>query len=254
MSLHDNLKDDGSTDCSSGEEEDTTTTICLMEVEEQEDGKKEEDLRRDPISVLGDDIGFYVLGKLEPRHLLKATLVSRQWYALSAPNSPLWQQACEKLWSKPSKVYNPAGSEHCRLSWKERYLYSDADRKRIKMNFSELTSFEWKFRFKRTAGVWWTEVDPYWVHGQDESMMMRRRFSMDGTFQAIGNSDPLMAPEDTMSWRFVGDKGAIQVEDFTPLKCSRLSDWGFCLENQWVILIADLSPGGPHNFGIRPKF
>ena len=208
---------------------------------------------QDPILILGSDLGSYVFGKLEPRHLLKVTLVSRRWRALSAPDSPLWEKACMKLWSNPSKVYNPAAGDKS-LSWKSRYLRSDAERKRKKLTFSELTTFEWKFRFKRTAGSWWMEVDPYWINGKDESKMMKRRFAMDGTFQAIGDTDPLMSPEEVMSWRFVGDNGAVQVEDYPPLKCRRLSDWGFCLENQWVLMIADLPIDGPHAVGVKPAF
>jgi hypothetical protein len=204
--------------------------------------------RVDPIECLGNDLALHILRHIEPRYLLNAALVCKRWHAL-ATSDAVWQPVCEILWE--GKSYVPAKGLDL-PTWKERYLRSDYERKRKKISFTELTTFEWRFRFKRTAGAWWAQIDPYWVHNKDESRMMRRRFAVDGTFQAIGQNDPLMDPHMAMSWRFVGD--GVQVEEFPVLQCSRTRDWGFVLENQWVIFKADLPLNGPHSSGVKPAF
>lgn len=199
-------------------------------------GKLEMEDAIDFAKVIGDDVALRIFGLVPPKHLLKCALVNKNWRRLSNDEG-LWKKACEQQWKE--KVYVPAAKER-NLSWKLRYLKADKDRTRVVLSTKELSSMTWRFRFKRTAGAWWAAVDPYWMHGKDESKMMRRRFTADGRMIA-DEPDPLMDAGEAMQWRMLAN-GQIQVEDFPPLKIKRRPDWGFTLENQWVLFIADLPP------------
>ena len=199
-------------------------------------GKLEMEEAIDFAKLIGDDVVLRIFGLVPPKHLLKCALVNKNWHRLSN-DEDLWKKACEEQWK--GKVYVPAAKER-NLSWKLRYLKADKDRTRVVLSTKELSSITWRFRFKRTAGAWWAAVDPYWMHGKDESKMMRRRFTADGRMIA-DEPDPLMDAGEAMQWRMLAN-GQIQVEDFPPLKIKRRSDWGFTLENQWVLFIADLPP------------
>jgi hypothetical protein len=199
-------------------------------------GKLEMEEAIDFAKVIGDDVALRIFGLIPPNHLLKCALVNKNWRRLSN-DEDLWKKVCEEQWK--GKVYVPAAKER-NLSWKVRYLKADKDRTRVVLSTKELSSITWRFRFKRTAGAWWAAVDPYWMHGKDESKMMRRRFTADGRMIA-DEPDPLMDAGEAMQWRMLAN-GQIQVEDFPPLKIKRRPDWGFTLENQWVLFIADLPP------------
>jgi len=90
-------------------------------------------------------------------------------------------------------------------------------------------------------------MDPYWVSNKDDGAMMTRRFEPDGRLTAPRN-DPLQGGEAPMRWRFV--EGGIQVEQYPTLVPKRRADWGFQLENQWVVFLADLKEGGEHAHGV----
>lgn len=201
--------------------------------------------RMDFTNVLTEDITRQIFSLLPPRQLLKVALVSKQWRRLASLDQ-IWKEICLKQWD--GKVYVPAADSDLGLSWKSRYVKAEADRKRTTLTLEELCAMPWRFRFKRTAGTWWESIDPYWLHGKDESKMMIRTFTCDGLMIAPAG-DPLMDPNEGMRWRFTA-KNDVQVEDFPPLVVKRRPDWGFTLENQWVVFRADLKPGGPLAHGI----
>jgi hypothetical protein len=96
----------------------------------------------DPLAALGGDIGAIILSHLPPRQLLKCALVSTAWRDVA--NRPgLWRTLCTAAWA--GKVYNPAASRQD-LSWKQRYLMAEAERKRTVLTREEVTSNVWKFR------------------------------------------------------------------------------------------------------------
>ncbi|KAG7668231.1 hypothetical protein Ndes2526B_g01052 [Nannochloris sp. 'desiccata'] len=204
----------------------------------------------DPTKIFTDDILVRIFRLLPPRHLLKCNLVSSHWHrAATLPD--LWKEICRDRWK--NKVYIPAAGQ-INLTWKQKYLKAESDRQHsaATITFTELTTFEWKFRFKRTAGTWFQETDPYWVNGKDESKMMRRRFIAEGNIFQAPKGDPFRDEIDgeEMKWKFTRD-GEVQVEHYPPLRVRRTPEWGFILENPWVLLIADLPTGGPFVLGIQ---
>jgi hypothetical protein len=201
----------------------------------------------DPTKIFTDDILLRIFRLLPPRQLLKCNLVSYQWH--QAANLPdLWEEICHNRWK--GKVYIPAAGQ-TNLTWKQKYLRAESDRQHsaATITLAELTTFEWKFRFKRTAGAWFQETDPYWVHGKDESKMMRRRFIANGSIFQAPEGDPFKIEDEEMKWKFTL-AGEVQVEQYPPLRVRRTTDWGFTLENAWVLLIADLPIDGPFVHGI----
>lgn len=207
----------------------------------------------DPTKVFNDHIMVHIFRHLSPRQLLKCNLVSASWHrAASLPQ--LWEEICIERWK--GKVYIPAAGQP-NLTWKQKYLKAESDRQIAaapSISLNELATFDWKFRFKRHAGSsYLQEIDPYWVHGKDESKMMKRKFLSDGNIFRAPEDDPfhdVYNGESEMTWKFT-NSGDVQVEQYPPLRVKRSSDWGFILENQWVLLIADLSVDGPFVHGIE---
>jgi hypothetical protein len=102
---------------------------------------------------------------LDVRVLLLCNQVSKFWHSIGNYQG-LWKYLCNDLWS--SKVYIPVECTELRLrgEYKAALLLSLADCGRVRMTLEELTSRPLYFRFKASAGSFWTENDPYW-NGKD---------------------------------------------------------------------------------------
>lgn len=206
------------------------------------------DVKFDPLLILGEDLLVEIFKNLTPKKLLKVALVSKQWRAL-ASSDRIWEPVCRKEWK--NRVYIPGGEERPH-TWKSKYLRAETDRKRTAIKLEEICSFEWYFRFKRTAGpVWTQELDPYWINNKDESKMMRRRFTREHLLISPKDDALEYMQPDPYHWAFASNgNNRVQVDDFPPLQVKRRSkDWGWIMENEWVLFIADLTLDGPHRFG-----
>lgn len=95
--------------------------------------------------------------------------------------------------------------------WKASYIAAELDSKRTTIEKHELCSKKWSFRFKQ------------WP--QDQAGLSAK-FKEDYTYQ----SDLL---DGDMRWRFYA--GDVQVEQYPPLKPSRTRDWGWRLDNDFVV-------------------
>ncbi len=199
----------------------------------------------DPLAALGADVFTAVLAHLEPRSLLKCALVSRPWRAAAGADA-LWRPACERAWA--GKSHAPSAAALAALPpgggplWKRRFLFADADRRRSALGSHELASFEWRFRFKRTAGVSWSEIDPWWRRKNDADAI-RRRFRPLGPGRRAGTlaappgaaPDAFDNPASPLRWQMLAN-GNVQVEQYPPLRSSRVpATWGWRLENEWVL-------------------
>jgi len=60
-----------------------------------------------------------------------------------------------------------------------------ADEKRTTLTLEELTSFVWRFRFKRAAGASWMAIDPYWCRKPAVAL----KFNHDGTTRRVQVND-----------------------------------------------------------------
>lgn len=111
----------------------------------------------------------------------------------------------------------------------------------------ELTSLSWDFRFRKSAGNEWLDVDPY-ANGLEAAHV---KFHADGSAQFSGI--PGLDEKDTM-WTWArsgagkkGPQGSFLklTVDGSPLPAyivTRHSNWGFVLQNCWGVFISFLMP------------
>ncbi len=130
------------------------------------------------------------------RWVAVCSYVSKLWNAL-ARQDIVWRDLCITLWSDKVVVPSNFRSLHNSERSKEAFIRSLLDSKRTAITVEELASFVFYFRFKRVAGNYWTEKDPFWNHNQP----MRISFSADGSVTGF----PWDALE--MKWHFVDDDG-----------------------------------------------
>jgi len=189
----------------------------------------------DPMHALPEAVvARLILPRLDKQSLATLAQVNRQW-AEAARDDYLWQPLCKELWE--GKCYNPfckkvqAGD----LSWKDAYKASVLDSMRTQITEDELCSNSgWNFRFKISAGEYWVAMDPSY-YGEAP---MQRYFHVDSTICA-GPGDPLFNNNYETRWRFTktrfGKRGHfVKVNHWPSLLISRLPDWRFKMENQWV--------------------
>ena len=93
--------------------------------------------------------------------LLVSSQVNRFWRSIGSCQG-LWKSACDLVWS--DKVYVPIECKELYTKGQHRsaLLLSIIDSRRVRMTVEELTSNPFYFRFKSSAGSFWTENDPYW--------------------------------------------------------------------------------------------
>jgi hypothetical protein len=80
----------------------------------------------------------------------------------------------------------------------EAYRQALADSKRLDLTLDELTTFQWSFRFKESAGSDWMERDRWWK-GEPAT---RVRFGRDGTV-TMKPSLEVGAGIPSIRWRWV---------------------------------------------------
>jgi hypothetical protein len=206
---------------------------------------------------LPTDLCERVFEHLDAGALVRAGRVSRAWHSASESDA-LWRRMCARLWV--TKVYVPErftcpGANPAHRTARERYTASLADAKRVRITRDEVCELTWFFRFKSSAGRWWTLNDTYWQGFGARSL----RFLPDGRISRNGSSG------DGLTWTFAippmdeeedGKAGALaresildpgasggtaivvrhpQMGRFPTELVSRHSDWGFLLSSAWVV-------------------
>ena len=115
---------------------------------------------------------------------------------------------------------------------REAFAQSLLDGKRLAITADELVDTVFYFRFKRSAGSYWTDKDPFWTANQP----MRISFGRDGSVSGF--------PWDVlqMRWHFVDQAGhpcegsgeymrvAVNGRCVPTYKISRHSNWGFIMQ------------------------
>ena len=165
------------------------------------------------------------------RWLAVCSLVCKQWKTLTNQNI-VWRDVCSCLWA--DKVYVPHEYRDLRDSGrsKDAFTGSVLDSKRTAISADELTTLDFDFRFKRSAGTYWTDRDPFWI----SNTPLRIKYSMDGSVSGF--------PWDSlqMRWHFVDERGitcegrgsfmrvAVNGRCVPTYKVSRHSNWGFILQ------------------------
>lgn len=97
------------------------------------------------------------------------------------------------------------------------------------------------------------QYDPYWTT-KDPNDRLKRFFSPD--FTVVGPKDDRMWHNEVMAWSFLeGSNGnpnerMVRINDYPPLKISRTKEWGWQMDNVWVVMEADLVRDGPYQKGV----
>lgn len=190
----------------------------------------------DPLAALGHDLLVQIMSFLEPEMLCSCQLVCKAWMPV-AVEPKLWRQQCQILWA--DKIYI-ADKVLRSKSWKQAYVTSIADSTRCHITEDELCSFPWTFRFKSTAGTYWTHCDPSW---NKSGAPMYRFFHHDGSITP-NDGDPYWGNHESR-WAFrtsrLGRTGPyVQVNHWPSMEISRTSNWGWEMQNLWVVYQADL--------------
>ncbi|KAK9863100.1 hypothetical protein WJX84_010564 [Apatococcus fuscideae] len=187
---------------------------------------------KDQTNKLPEALVEEVLKQLSPSDTISCALVSKRWRRASA-SSIVWKPRCKELWN--GKQYQPSCDS---LNFKEMYVASLADAKRTDLQLKELCSLTWTFRFKHQAGHYWTSFDPYWTKA---GPMMQRKFHPDGSLTGDPAHHPFWNAAWESRWRFtkssLGKRGFfVKVNHWPALSISRTPDWGWKMENCWVVV------------------
>lgn len=108
---------------------------------------------------------------------------------------------------------------NCKGNWRASFIAAELDSERTRPTATELCSVNWFFKFK---GSDWAPNK--WI----------ARFHMDGTFELI-EKENIIILRSSMHWHFTNKKG-IQINRYHPHRVSRLDNWGWKMENDWVIM------------------
>uniref|UniRef100_A0A7S0MX94 F-box domain-containing protein n=1 Tax=Cryptomonas curvata TaxID=233186 RepID=A0A7S0MX94_9CRYP len=185
-------------------------------------------------AAMHSEITFNVFEQIADHKTLSlCRRVNKQWNRISSLNC-VWEDKCRKLWSK--KVYVPERYRILLAQGKaqEALKGSILDSRRSAITIEEFSGMPFFFRFKRAAGRYWTDMDPYWQN--DEPICMK--FNQNGPIDGL--------PE--VQWKFAVEAGAtclacrssqinVSVKDTSVLvyEVLRHSNWGFIIQNQWVL-------------------
>lgn len=166
----------------------------------------------------------------------------------------LWRLRCETLWRDKIRESWLSFSLTDDLKYRYKYFLSLQDSKRTDLTTQELCRFCWGFRFKKSAGNEWTELDPYWSSLTRQEggsfCIMKRKFNLDGSM-----TNPSVLPDlmDEFSavvglrlrWKFTKSRKSsrngtvrrgkfLQVNRWPSSGIERTEDWGWLMHNQWV--------------------
>ena len=124
-----------------------------------------------------DELVTNILSHLDhPRSLVICSEVCKHWRVLIWQDVP-WRKFCDGLWK--DKAHIPREYRAMRESGRSREAFAQSllDGKRLAITADELVDTVFYFRFKRSAGSYWTDKDPFWTANQP----MRVSFGRDGS-------------------------------------------------------------------------
>eukprot|EP00253_Pinus_taeda_P016975 PITA_16975 len=191
-----------------------------------------DDFRGDPFEWLCVDVFALVLSLLDVESLARSVSVSSKWKSV-AESDILWAKHCRELWK--DKVTVRATSLHQIEPRITAYCLSLEEGCRIRITADDLCSYTWNFWYKREAGNYWVNCDPYWrgLHP------MRRYFHRDG-YVSADPDDPLWGGHECR-WNFTkmhkerSVMVCVRINEWPPLNVSRTSCWGWRMENFMVV-------------------
>jgi len=191
-----------------------------------------DELRGDPFERLCEDVFAVVLSLLDVASLARSVAVSSKWKSV-AESDIFWEKHCRELWKDKFTVRTR--SLHQIKPSIRAYCLSVEESRRIRITVDDLCSYSWNFWYKREAGNYWVNYDPYWrgLHP------MRRYFHRDG-YVSADPDDPLWGGHECQ-WNFTEMHEemplmvCVRINQWPPLKVSRTCCWGWRMENFMVV-------------------
>lgn len=190
----------------------------------------------DPLPVLGKELFQKVLSLLGPSPLGSCLWVSTSWRHL-AQGDPLWAPHCARLWANKMSVPDVALADGL-MPRVQAYVLSIEDSKREVVTGEDLCRFTWDFRFQwNCGGIYRFTVDPSWAF----LPKMERHFEIDGSI-APGRNDHIFGDHESR-WEILlfrealgsRPRSLVRVNHWPPLEVRRTPDWGWELDNGWVV-------------------
>ena len=108
-----------------------------------------------------DEVTSIVFSNLDHRNLCLCCQVCKAWKALGMQEG-IWKDLCIRLWSDKVHVPNEFLSMRTVGRARAAFIGSLLDSKRASITRLEFSSLRFYFRFKRAAGRYWTDQDPFW--------------------------------------------------------------------------------------------
>eukprot|EP00505_MAST-04D_sp_SCG-Rhode-Island_P002423 Stramenopile-MAST_4_protein_2423 len=118
---------------------------------------------------------------LQTQELFVVSMVSREWNSAMRHDST-WSVRFQQLLSAMAYRSKRIGT----FSTMSSYRFHLLDRKRTVLTNEELCEINWSFRFKKAAGRFWMDQDPYWQERGPMSVI----FSPDGTTKSSHDGAP----------------------------------------------------------------
>ena len=169
-----------------------------------------------------------------------------------------WDELCTETWR--GKVHVAAEAVALRSTGDPRgaLRQSLADAQRTDLTDEELTSFEWRFRFKEQAGPQWQQFDPYWTTGEPTraQFMPATIYDMDGHgtvrmsgFEAIEdfyiqwwwpvlNQGPVQNTQLRDSFGVRTLQVSVNGSRVPRYLISRHENWGWIMQSCWVVYLS----------------
>jgi len=201
---------------------------------------------RRPLPVLPKDSLVQAFCYLALKDVARCARVCKDWHLYSKDNA-VWMHLCDRLWR--DKAYVPKRIRAMKQgNALHAFCESLRDAKREHPTREELLLFEWRFRFKESAGQHWMQIDPYWSHdhkGSKVASTIVRKFKADGTLERLDSFEAMRefsGSEQGFRWSVKEVEGdanlikRIQVNHFPSYVSSRHPEnWGFLMQSCWVL-------------------
>jgi hypothetical protein len=162
------------------------------------------------LEELPEELSLQVLQFLDTKSLATCCVVSQTWKRL-AEDDHLWLNLCRARWEtkqyKRLSAHREQEYQQLGKKWKILYAEAEADAQRNKPTLDEICDVKWKFQF---------------IHSLHLSFPV---FKRDYTLHIDGR---------VLKWRWTSS-GGIQVEQYPEARFSRLPDWGWQINNQYVV-------------------
>lgn len=179
------------------------------------------------MAMHSEEVTFNVFTQIaDYKSLSLCCCVNKQWNRISSLNC-VWEDQCRKLWSR--KVYVPERYRILLAQGKaqEALKGSILDSRRAAITIEEFSGMPFFFRFKKAAGRYWTDMDPYWQN--DEPICMR--FNKSGPIDGLPEVQWKLIVEEGETW-LKSSQINVSVQDTCVLvyEVSRHRNWGFIIQ------------------------